>query len=473
VLEILNNIFNTFSAPVFVPVILFFIALILRVDTKKAFFSALYAGIGLEGFTLLLNSYVPIVVPVVQKMVTNTGVNLPIFDIGWQAASVVAYSTTVGMIFLGLGIVLQLALFLVRWTDIFQPSDLWNNYSYMAWGSMIYLITKNMMLSILCMVVLNLYSLLFSEIVAKRWSKYYNYPNCTIIQLHHVETVPFAILMNWILSKLGADKIKLDPPTLQKKLGFIGEPITLGLLLGLLIGILGNLSSLGTLAAWGQIAICGISTSAVMAIFPRIAGLFAQAFLPLTEATKKSVKGATKAREWYLGVNDATGYGETATLTTGIILIPIMVLLAIILPGNRTLPLVDLIALPYMVEVFVAMSNGNMFKSIISGAIWFSIGLYITTFTAPFFTQVAAQVGVSIPETALMITSFGILAKPLVSLIFLAFLSQSWLLIGIVLAIYFVIFFYFKRNKSVIYNYIERSAVGNDESEGDLNTANS
>lgn len=133
-LEILNNIFNIFSAPVFVPVILFFIALILRVDTKKAFFSALYAGIGLEGFTLLLNSYVPIVVPVVQKMVTNTGVNLPIFDIGWQAASVVAYSTTVGMIFLGLGIVLQLALFLVRWTDIFQPSDLWNNYSYMAWG---------------------------------------------------------------------------------------------------------------------------------------------------------------------------------------------------------------------------------------------------------------------------------------------------------------------------------------------------
>lgn len=251
------------------PVVIFFIALILRVKPKKAFYSALYAGIALEGFTLLLNAFIPIIMPVVQGMVKNTGVKLPVFDFGWQATSIVAYSTKIGMIFIGLALLLQIILFLVKWTNIFQPGDLWNNYSYMIWGSMIYLITKNIWLALGCMIVLNLYSLLFSEMLAKRWSTYFHYPNCTIVQLHHVGTVPFGIGMNWVLNKLGANKINLSPEVLQKRLGIIGEPITLGLILGLLIGILGNIKHLGELASWGQITTVAISTGAVMASFSK------------------------------------------------------------------------------------------------------------------------------------------------------------------------------------------------------------
>nr|SUY25641.1 PTS system transporter subunit IIC [Clostridioides difficile] len=68
-------------------------------------------------------------------MVESTGVNLPVFDVGWQATSLVAFSTSAGMIYLGLGILLQTILFLIKWTDVFQPSDLWNNYSYYGMGS--------------------------------------------------------------------------------------------------------------------------------------------------------------------------------------------------------------------------------------------------------------------------------------------------------------------------------------------------
>jgi PTS system galactitol-specific IIC component len=157
-LETLKHIFDTFGAQIFVPFIIFIVALFLKVQVKKAFFAALYAGIGLQGFTLLLNAFIPVILPVVQQMVESTGVKLPVFDIGWQATAVVAYSTQVGMIFLGLGILLQIFLFLTRWTNVFQPGDLWNNYSYMVWGSMIYLLTKNMVLAIACMVVMNLYS---------------------------------------------------------------------------------------------------------------------------------------------------------------------------------------------------------------------------------------------------------------------------------------------------------------------------
>lgn len=460
-LQTLKHVFDTFGAPVFVPVIIFIISKILKVENKKAFFSALYAGVGLEGFTLLLNAFTPIITPVVKKMVEGTGIQLPVFDVGWQATALVAYSTEAGMVFLGIGLLVQTILFLSKWTSVFQPGDLWNNYSYMVWGSMVYMVTKDMWLALGCMILLNMYSLLIAELMAKRWSTYYNYPNCTIIAMHNIESALFTVVFDPILNALGLNKVQLSPEQLQKKLGFFGEPVSLGLLLGMFIGIMGNFKELDTLAAWGQVAVMGIATSAIMAIFPRVAGIFAQAFLPITEAARKAVKKDANARQWYLGINDATGYGEPATLISGIVLIPIMVLLAMILPGNQVLPVVDLLALPFMVQGIVPLVNGNIFKVLITGAIWFSAGLYMCTYTAPLFTQISASVGVHLPVGALLITSFNILGKPLMGLVFLAFLSQSPLLISLAVGVYLILYFLFRTNRTAVYDYLDKNAAKN------------
>lgn len=459
----LKYLFDTFGAPVFVPIIIFVISKILKVTTKKSFFSALYVGVGLEGFSLLINSFTPIITPIVKQMVNSTGIDLPVFDIGWQATALVAYSTNVGIMFLCVGLVLQICLFLLKWTDVFQPSDLWNNYSYMVWGSMAYVVTKSMSLALGLMIFLNLVSLLIAEIMANRWSNYYHYPNCTIISLHNIEPAIFAVILDPVLNKLGLNKIRLNPEGLKKKLGFLGEPVSLGLLLGLLIGILGNISRINTIAGWGQITITGVATAAIMAIFPKVADIFAQAFLPISEAASKAVKGESGSkRKWFLGVNDAAGYGEPATLISGTILIPIMVVIAMILPGNKTLPVVDLVALPFMVEGIVCLVNGNILKVLITGVIWFSIGLLMCTHTAPLFTQIAASVGIKLPVGALLITSFNILGKPLVGLIFMAFLTKSPILIGICIIVYLIVYFLFKKNKNAVYDYLEKTAAKNE-----------
>lgn len=466
ILGSLSTIFDTFGSAVFVPIMLYIIAMALGTGHKKAFFSAVYAGVGLVGFGFVINAYIPLIIPAVQSMVEVTGIQLDIVDIGWQATAVVAYATKAGMLFLGVGLLFQIALFLLKWTNIFQPGDLWNNYSYMVWGSLIYVATDNMWLALACMLVMNLYSLLFSEVLQKRWSTYYGYENCTIIQLHHVGAVPFAIGMNWIFNKLGLSKIRWSPENIKERLGFIGEPVMLGLILGLLIGFLGNLKSLGTLAAWGNIMTIGISTAAVMAVFPRVAGLFSQAFTAITQAAReRSVKDGT--REIYIGVNDATGYGEPATLISGILLIPVIVVVAAIVPGNSILPLVDLIALPFMVEALVAIMNGNIFKVVVSGTVWFSMGLVVATKFSGLFTQVASQFGVELPSPDALVTSFGILTKPIFGgLIFPAFLNQSWLWIVVLLVIYFALWYWLRKNKEKVHEYLERTADGDVPAEG-------
>lgn len=461
VMQGLSNVFNTFGSAVFVPVIIFIIALILGVELKKAFFSGLNAGIGLTGFGWLVNSYIPVIVPAVQDFVTTTGMDLPVVDIGWQATSVIAYATRAGMMFLGFGLLLQVLLFLFKITNVFMPGDLWNNYSYMFWGSMIYAVTEDIWLSLATMFIMVLYNVIFVEMNAYRWSTYYGYPNCTIPALHIAPGTPFAVLGNWIMNKLGAYKIRWRPEDIRERIGFLGEPIVLGVILGLLIGLLGNLNELGTLAAWGSTMTIAISTAAVMAIFPRVANIFASAFMPITEAARKrSTKDVKQGQDLYIGINDATGYGEPSTLISGILLIPIMLFLGAILPGNKTLLLVDLIAIAFIIQPFVAATNGNIFKTVILSAIWFSIGLYICTFTAPIFTDVYSQFAAEALEPGALVTAGMIANKPIVGgLLFLPALNLQWVGVGILFVVWVPLYIFFKKNKVRLVQFMEDQAA--------------
>ena len=457
IFQTMSDVFGTFGAAVIIPIILFVIARIAGVTGQKAFRSALLCSVGLTGFNLVINSFSAIIAPVVNDMVVNAGVNLPCIDTGWQSVSVIAYSTTVGLVFIGLALVLQLVLFLVKWTDVFMASDLWNNYSFMVWGSMIYVLTKSMWLALACMICQLLYILLFSEVIAKRWSTHYQYPNCCMTAPHHMEAVPYAICMNWLLGKIGLNKVKVSAEDIQKKFGLFGEPMFIGLIVGLIVGILGEFQTLGTLAGWGTVTGVATATAAIMAVFPKVGAIFASAFTSLTEAFRKKAAASGEGREWYLAVNDAAGYGEPNTLTTGVLLIPIMLGLAFVLPGNSMLPMADLCALPYMVEVFVCTSHGNVVKSLIMGAIWFSIGLIVCSGLAPTFTEIAVGVGFQLPMEGVYIMSFGIMAHPVMAGLFYAFLSRNVIIIALVVVLYFVLYFFFKKNRAAIYEFLENN----------------
>lgn len=457
----LKLIFDTFGNYIFVPVILFFIALLMKAPVKKAFQSAVLAGVGLKGFSFITASFGAILTPLVTQIVTITGIKLPALDIGWQAVASIAYSTQIGMMFIGVGLVFQIILFVIKWTDIFMPSDLWNNYSIIVWGSMLYALTNDLVMAFVLMLFINMVTLLFAEVMQKRWSTYYKYPGTAMTAPHHMGSVPYYLVIDYVLNLFGADKVNLRPESIRAKIGFLGEPMIVGLIVGAFLGIVGNVTNLGTIVAWGQIANVAVTTAAVMAIFPKIAGIFAGAFTTLTEYSKKTVKssGAFKNREIFIAVNDALGYGEAATLTTGLLVIPFAVLIAFILPGNLVIPLMVLPSLPYMVEVPISLSDGNIFKSVIAGTIVFCLQLWMASSNAQVFTQIAREIGFAgIPTDTVLVVGF-IVSNLTAGLIFKAFLTQNPIFIGVVMAVYFVAFFLFKKNKPTIQDYLENNAT--------------
>lgn len=91
--------------------------------------------------------------------------------------------------------------------------------------------------------------------------------------------------------------------------------------------------------------------------------------------------------------------------------------------------------------------------------VWFTLGLFVCSFVGPYYTEVAKGIGVEIPSNALMICSYVILAKPVLGAMFFAFLSGNPLIIAAVVALYFVLYFLFRKNKDAVQDFIERQAL--------------
>ena len=53
---------------------------------------------------------------------------------------------------------------------------------------------------------------------------------------HHNGDAPMYLVLNILFSKLGFDKIKADPKSIRKKIGFMGEPMYIGLAIGAILG---------------------------------------------------------------------------------------------------------------------------------------------------------------------------------------------------------------------------------------------
>lgn len=77
-MELFKAIMSTFGAAIMLPILIFIFELCLRVKPMKAFKSAIYIGIGLNGLVSILNPYfLGLMGKAVSDMVSSGGIQLP------------------------------------------------------------------------------------------------------------------------------------------------------------------------------------------------------------------------------------------------------------------------------------------------------------------------------------------------------------------------------------------------------------
>jgi PTS system galactitol-specific IIC component len=86
-------------------------------------------------------------------------------------------------------------------------------------------------------------------------------------------------------------------------------------------------------------------------------------------------------------------------------MIPVTLFLAVIIPGNNFLPFASLSGLPFMFVMIVAVTRGNLFRTLICGIFFSACGILFATTLAPLFTMAAKVVNFAMPAGAHTVVS--------------------------------------------------------------------
>lgn len=454
----INNVMGIFGSTIIVPIIIFIISMCMRVGFKKSFQGALYMAVGLTLFNAVLGVLMSAITPYVTAMAENAGISLPYIDIGWQGASVVVYSNTLGYIYLILGLGLNLLLFALKLVDTFQPTDIWNYYQFVFWAVIVQFTTGSFALGVAAAVVCNLVVLLIADIIAPSLQEFNGYDNVTLTSVPQ-GGAPFAMIVRWIMAKLKIKTRKVSAEKLQEKFGFWGEPLSIGLIVGFLIAVLGSLTGLGSVQTWAGILTATITIAGVMVIYPSVSGLFVKGLIPLSQSMQARARNGKDSRKYFhIAMDPAVFFGNGDNMAAALILIPIVFFISIVLPGNKILMLADIPAMAFMTAGLIFVFRGDILMTIISGTVWFSIANILNSDVCAAFTKAAEAAGVSsqMPAVAdafsqgLGIASWTVGTNPILYLVYKAFSMEGIMrVIAViaVLAVYLLIYLSFRRNK--------------------------
>ena len=122
------------------------------------------------------------------------------------------------------------------------------------------------------------------------------------------------------------------------------------------------------------------------------------------------------------------------TLVVSLLLIPVTLALAVLLPGNQFLPLASLAGMFYVFPLVLPFTRGNVVKTFIIGLVVLTLGLYMVTNLAPAFTLAANDVhkatgdgAVAIPEGFAQGGSLDFASSPLAWVIYQAVHNLKWI----------------------------------------------
>jgi len=385
-MDVIIEIFGYISglgAAVMMPIIIFIMGVLFRAPVAKSLRAGLIVGVGFIGLNLVVGLLGGSLGPAVQEMVTRYGFSLDTIDIGWVPAAAIAFASQIGAIIIPLGILVNIVMLLSRTTQTVNI-DIWNYWHFAFTGAMIQSLTGSMAMGVAAAALNMIIVMVIADRTAKGLEKYNGLPGISIPHGFTAAFVPIAAVFNWLLNLIPAlKKINVNMDTIQRRLGVFGEPVLIGVIFGIVIGFL---------AGYDVQAVAGmaITLGAALVLIPKMAALLMEGLIPVSDAAQVFIEKRFKKRgRIYIGLDSAVGIGHPLCMTCALILVPLSIVLAIILPGNRVLPFGDLAVLPFVFVLIIPITKGDFVKSLIIGFLTLGIMLYAGTSMIDLFMRTA------------------------------------------------------------------------------------
>ncbi|EDZ3770958.1 PTS galactitol transporter subunit IIC [Salmonella enterica] len=434
-----------FGPTVLLPLVLFFLALVFKVKPAKALRSSLIVGIGFVGIYAIFDILTSNVGPAAQAMVERTGISLPVVDLGWPPLAAITWGSPIAPFVIPLTMLINVAMLALNKTRTVDV-DMWNYWHFALAGTLVYYSTGSFVLGLSAAAIAAIVVLKLADWSAPLVAKYFGLEGISLPTLSSVVFFPIGLLFDKIIDKIpGVNRIHIDPENVQKKMGIFGEPMMVGTILGVLLGIIAGYD-------FKHILLLGISIGGVMFILPRMVRILMEGLLPLSEAIKKYLNAKYPGRDdLFIGLDIAVAVGNPAIISTALILTPISVFIAFLLPGNKVLPLGDLANLAVMASMIVLACRGNIFRAVITAIPVIVADLWIATKIAPFITGMAKDVNFKMAEgSSGQVSSFLDGGNPF-RFWLLEIFNGNIIAIGLIPVLALVIYGVFRLTKGTVY----------------------
>jgi len=387
-MEFLNNAVAWFlglGSTVIVPIVLILLGLIFRVGFSKAVRGGVVTGVGLAGLFLVVNLIIDALQPAVQAIADRMGVAKAIVDVNWADAGIAWGWPGIPALMLSI-IVVNILMVVLRLTKTLW-TDVWSYWHGSALAGFVWAITGSVLWGVVAGVIYLVLGSLMSDLTAKKYQEFNDMPGIGVPCGTTVQASLFAMPVVWLLDRIpGIKDWDASPEGIRKSFGIVGEPAVLGLLLGMIIGIAAGYSV-------GGILILGMQVATMMVVLPRMVSIISEGLVPITMSIVQFMKTRFKNREIYVAVDCAVLLGHPAVMASAVILFPLSVLLAAVLPGVEMIPIASLAVIPFWAGAVVPYTKGNVIKTVIVLLLYSIPFMYFSTLTVDAHTLTFQNMG--------------------------------------------------------------------------------
>jgi len=432
--------FLSFKSYVVLPVIIFILALVFRMKLVDALKSSLLIGIGFIGIFMSFNYFVSIVDPVVQALIARSGLNMGILDTGWPPLAAITWSFSLTPLFLLIFLVTNILMLIFRWTKTVDI-DIWNYWHVIFAAILVFGVTSSVPLTLISGIIAFVITLKLSDWTAPAINRVSGMNGICIPHLSAITHYPIALAINSLFDRIpGFNRLEADPEKLKSAIGLFAEPMFLGLIIGAGLGI-------GAGYDVKQTSELAFGFSAVVYILPRMSGILGSALVPVSEAMKDFIaKYLPGMGTTYIGLDVAVLFSMPSAVVTAILLMPVSIILAFVLPGVRFIPLGDLTNLLVPMSIICVATRGNVVRSFIIGVPVVIANLYIATALSPLLVNLAAAAPSKVMDYQGAFTSFldgGQIFRAWWAGVF----SLNPLSLGLIPVVAFLLYFTWKQSK--------------------------
>ncbi|EOC0055729.1 galactitol-specific PTS transporter subunit IIC [Cronobacter turicensis] len=371
---------------VMLPVVIIIFSKLLGMKAGECFRSGLHIGIGFVGIGLVIGLMLDSIGPAAKAMAEHFEINLHVVDVGWPGSSPMTWASQIALVAIPIAIIVNIAMLVTRMTRVVNV-DIWNIWHMTFTGAMLHLATGSYWIGIVGVAAHAAFVYKLGDWFVKDTRDYFGLEGMAIPHGTSAYLGPIAVLVDTLIDKIpGLNRIHFSADDVQKRFGPFGEPVTVGFVMGLVIGLLAGYDVKGVL----QLA---VKTAAVMLLMPRVIKPIMDGLTPIAKQARKRLQAKFGSQEFLIGLDPALLLGHTSVVSASLIFIPLTILIAVVVPGNQVLPFGDLATIGFFVAMAVAVHQGNLFRTLISGVIIMSMTLWIATQTIGLHTQLAANAG--------------------------------------------------------------------------------